>query len=86
MYHNWADGMVAATNCETSFNHSSSEASCVVSHTFSKVIVVQHNVECLSTVCNMKLGQIIFVYKMLGFHAGDYEECNLLGCDAVWLL
>jgi hypothetical protein len=20
------------------------------------------------------------------FHGGDYEECRLLGCDAVWLL
>jgi hypothetical protein len=22
--------------------------------------------------------------KIWGFHSGDYEECRLLGCDAVW--
>jgi hypothetical protein len=25
-------------------------------------------------------------YKLLRFHGGYYEECRLLGCDAVWLL
>jgi hypothetical protein len=24
--------------------------------------------------------------KIWDFHGGDYEECCLLGCDAVWLL
>jgi hypothetical protein len=24
--------------------------------------------------------------KILGFHGGDYKDCRLLGCDAVWLL
>jgi hypothetical protein len=24
--------------------------------------------------------------KIWGFHGGDYEECRLLGCYAVWLL
>jgi hypothetical protein len=26
------------------------------------------------------------VCKILGFQGGDYEECRLLGCDAVCLL
>jgi hypothetical protein len=26
------------------------------------------------------------VRKSWGYHGGDYEECSLLGCDAVWLL
>jgi hypothetical protein len=28
----------------------------------------------------------ISLYKIWGFPGGDYEECCLLGCDAVWLL
>jgi hypothetical protein len=24
--------------------------------------------------------------KIWGFHGGDYEECRLLGCYAVWVL
>jgi hypothetical protein len=24
--------------------------------------------------------------KVGGYHGGDYEECRLLGCYAVWLL
>jgi hypothetical protein len=24
--------------------------------------------------------------KILYFHGGDYEECRLVGCHAVWLL
>jgi hypothetical protein len=31
-------------------------------------------------------GENMSVYKILGFHGGDYEECRLLGCDAVHLL
>jgi hypothetical protein len=28
-----------------------------------------------------------YVYsKIWGFHSDDYEECRLLGCDAVWLM
>jgi hypothetical protein len=27
-----------------------------------------------------------FKCKICGFHGGDYEECHLLGCDAIWLL
>jgi hypothetical protein len=26
------------------------------------------------------------LWKILGFHDGDYEECRLLGCDVVFLL
>jgi hypothetical protein len=26
------------------------------------------------------------VNRIWGFHGGDYEECCLLGCYAVWLL
>jgi hypothetical protein len=26
------------------------------------------------------------IRKIWGFHCGDYEECRLLGCYAVWLL
>jgi hypothetical protein len=26
------------------------------------------------------------VCKILGFHGGDYEECHLQGCVAMWLL
>jgi hypothetical protein len=26
------------------------------------------------------------LYKVLGFRSGNYEECRLLGCYAVWLL
>jgi hypothetical protein len=25
-------------------------------------------------------------YKICGFHSGDYDECSLVGCCAVWLL
>jgi hypothetical protein len=25
-------------------------------------------------------------FEISGFHDGDYEECRLLGCDAVYLL
>jgi hypothetical protein len=25
-------------------------------------------------------------YVKLGFHGSDYEDCRLLGCNAVWLL
>jgi hypothetical protein len=28
----------------------------------------------------------LMLCKILGFHDGDYEECRLLGCYAVWLL
>jgi hypothetical protein len=27
-----------------------------------------------------------YLFKIWGFHGGDYEECRLLGCYAVWLL
>jgi hypothetical protein len=27
-----------------------------------------------------------YISKIWGFHRGDYEECRLLGCYAVWLL
>jgi hypothetical protein len=26
-----------------------------------------------------------FFCKICGFHGGEYEECRLLRCDAVWL-
>jgi hypothetical protein len=32
-----------------------------------------------------ELSQLILC-KICGFHGGDYEECRLLGCYAVWLL
>jgi hypothetical protein len=25
-------------------------------------------------------------YKIWGFHNGDYKDCRLVGCDAVWIL
>jgi hypothetical protein len=28
----------------------------------------------------------LMLCKILSFHGGDYEECRLLGCYAVWLL
>jgi alpha-N-acetylglucosamine transferase len=28
----------------------------------------------------------LMLCKVLCFHGGEYEECCLLGCDAVWLL
>jgi hypothetical protein len=28
----------------------------------------------------------LMLYKIWGFHGGDYEECRLLWCYAVWLL
>jgi hypothetical protein len=28
----------------------------------------------------------VILCEICGFHDGDYEECRLLGCDAVWLL
>jgi hypothetical protein len=28
----------------------------------------------------------LMLCKISGFHGGDYEECRLLGCYAVWLL
>jgi hypothetical protein len=28
----------------------------------------------------------LMIRKILGFHDGDYEECRLLGCGAVFLL
>jgi hypothetical protein len=31
------------------------------------------------------VGNILLLYKILGLHCGDYEECLPLGCDAVWL-
>jgi hypothetical protein len=31
-------------------------------------------------------GKQIFSCKVWFFHGGDYEECSLLGCYAVWLL
>jgi hypothetical protein len=27
----------------------------------------------------------LMLCKILGFHGGDYEECCLLGCEAMWL-
>jgi hypothetical protein len=29
--------------------------------------------------------RLIHTSKFWGFHAGDYEECHLLGCYAMWL-
>jgi hypothetical protein len=34
----------------------------------------------------MLFRDIMVTCKILGFHGGDYEECCLLGCYAVWLL
>jgi hypothetical protein len=31
-------------------------------------------------------GELLDPVKICGFHGGDYEECCLLGCCAVWLL
>jgi hypothetical protein len=28
----------------------------------------------------------LLIVKYLRFHGGDYEQCRLLGCYAVWLL
>jgi hypothetical protein len=28
----------------------------------------------------------LILCKIFGFHGGEYEECGLLGCYAVWLL
>jgi hypothetical protein len=48
----------------------------------------------LACCCTLK-GQPLLLYivsnqmqfcKISGFHGGDYEECRLLGCYAVWLL
>jgi hypothetical protein len=33
-----------------------------------------------------KLDRLIVGCRILGFHGGDYEECRLLGCGAVWIL
>jgi hypothetical protein len=30
--------------------------------------------------------KLISLSKILGFQGGDYDECRLLGCDAMWLL
>jgi hypothetical protein len=40
--------------------------------------------------CNKKALQksqmnIFMKIRILDFHGGDYEECRLLGCNAVWL-
>jgi hypothetical protein len=34
----------------------------------------------------LKIMIMMKISKILGFHGGDYEECRLLGCYAVWLL
>jgi hypothetical protein len=28
----------------------------------------------------------LMLCNLWGFHSGDYEECRLLGCDAMWPL
>jgi hypothetical protein len=33
----------------------------------------------------MFLNILIILFKILGFHGADYEECRLLGCYAMWL-
>jgi hypothetical protein len=40
------------------------------------------------TVSDMKtdIENVLILSKIWGFHGGDYEECRLLGCYAVWLL
>jgi hypothetical protein len=30
--------------------------------------------------------RIICLYKIRGFHGGEYEKCRLMGCDAVWFV
>jgi hypothetical protein len=32
------------------------------------------------------LRSLLMLCKIWGFQGCDYEECRLLGCDAVWLL
>jgi hypothetical protein len=32
------------------------------------------------------LGETVIIFKIGGFHGGDYEEWCLLGCYAVWFL
>jgi hypothetical protein len=34
----------------------------------------------------VRIGNRMHWCKIWGFHGGDYEECRLQGCDAVWLL
>jgi hypothetical protein len=41
----------------------------------------------LQAVFQLKPRQLNEIFlRFLGFHGSDYDECRLLGCDAVWLL
>jgi hypothetical protein len=37
-----------------------------------------------SPVCTVRINKHLLPCKIWGFHSGDYEECCLLGCYAMW--
>jgi hypothetical protein len=41
---------------------------------------------CFAVLClSSPVSCLLMMMKICVFHGGDYEECRLLGCDAVWI-